>query len=312
MTLPSIDIVLATYNGAEFIEQQVQSIQNNRNYAQLISSLIVVDDGSSDNTPEIIARLMSYDERIKWFVNPNPNSGPKNNFAYGLTFTTSEFVMLSDQDDVWHRDKIYKSYLAITSVHQDIPALVFTDKRVVDKHLNTIEPSYLKMRNFPTNWHENTSQLIQENVASGCTMLFNRALLNKATPINEKCFMHDWWLVLVAKITGNVVFVNESLIDYRQHGKNEIGVRDYKVWYLAKNFFYFLNKFERNFWLTVDQAELLRQYFNTEELNQISFTRCNQYSYIKRLELFFRGQIKQHTWKGQIALLCTLLRSYKK
>lgn len=318
-TKPCIDIVLATYNGERFVAQQISSLQNCRRYAELVARVIVVDDGSSDQTPAIIARLQQGDQRIEWHVNPGPLHGPCANFNFGLSLTTADYIMLCDQDDIWHANKIARSFQAISTraitareiIQAQQPVLVFSDKRIVDQDLNELCPSFFQLRNISRQWHHCTESLLQQNVASGCTMLFNRQLLQLALPIPPAAFMHDWWLILVAKLNGEVVFIDEPLIDYRQHSNNSLGAKSHTVCYLIFNFFSHFNRFEKNFWHTVRQAEALSSQFSESGVNLVPFTEVRCLSYGKRLRLFLQGDIRQHSWKGQIALLLTLLKGYR-
>lgn len=316
MTKACIDIVLATYNGERFVAQQISSLQNCWRYGELVARVIVVDDGSSDQTQEIIARLQQGDQRIEWHVNPGPQHGPCANFSFGLSLTTAEYIMLCDQDDIWHTNKIARSFQAISTraitareiIQVQRPALVFSDKRIVDQDLNELCPSFFQLRNISRQWHHCTESLLQQNVASGCTMLFNRRLLQLALPIPPAAFMHDWWLILVAKLNGEVVFIDEPLIDYRQHSNNSLGAKSHSVLYLIRHFFRHLQRFETNFWHTVEQAAALQTRFSETEVTQADFARLQHYSYWQRLALFCKGKVRQHNWKGQLALFLTLLK----
>lgn len=315
MTKACIDIVLAAYNGEQFIEQQITSLQGSSGYEQLVARLIIVDDGSSDQTRAIIARLQQADPKIEWHSNRGPLHGPCANFNFGLSLTTADYIMLCDQDDIWHPQKIERSLQAVIGVDPHQPQLVFTDKRIVDQDLNELCPSFFQLRNISRDWHHSTERLLQQNVASGCTMLFNRALLQQAMPIPPAAFMHDWWLVLVARLNGQVVFIDEALMDYRQHSSNSLGAKSHSVLYLIRHFFRHLQRFETNFWHTVEQAAALQTRFSETGVfsktggAEADFARLKHYTYWQRLGLFCQGKVRQHNWKGQLALLLTLLKS---
>lgn len=307
MKTPSIDIVVATFNGEQYIKAQIESIQRSLRYTELVSRIIIVDDGSTDNTIDLIKALQKDDDRIELHINGGSARGAKGNFGYGISLTSAEFIMLCDQDDIWRTDKIVKSFEKLCS--SALPSLVFSDKRIVDAELNEICPSFFQLRNIRTDWHESLERLLQQNVASGCTMMFNRALLNAAMPIPEEAFMHDWWLILVAKTIGEVHFIDAPTVDYRQHDTNTIGAKNHSVLYLIKNFSRHLHKFQVNFWQSASQANALAGKVNSDELANISFTSVIDFSYWQRLNMFFKGNIKQHNWKGQFALFLTLLLS---
>ncbi|UUM30031.1 glycosyltransferase family 2 protein [Vibrio japonicus] len=315
MAAPSIDIVLASFNGERFIEQQINSIQSSLNYQTLVRRILVVDDGSSDSTPSIVTKLMQTDSRIELHGNPGPAHGAMANFAFGLSLTRAPYVMLCDQDDVWHPSKIDKSYKAIVDSDVNrvaLPRLVFTDKRIVDESLNELYPSFFDFRNISRQWHSSIEQLMQQNVASGCTMMLNRPLIELAMPIPNNAFMHDWWLVLVAKLKGEVIFIDEPLMDYRQHGNNTIGAQNYSWRYLATHMTHHLDKFACYLWKSADQAAELNQRFSNSQIEQSAFANLRRYAYFPRLWLFAKGKLRQHSWKGQAALFVTLLRNNKR
>jgi len=284
LSKPCIDIVLATFNGQNFLRQQIESIQKNT-YYHYINRLIVTDDGSTDHTSKLIEDLASEDEKIEFHRNPKSKigtfsplmeksysenrerfdsrpSGPIDNFSYGLSLSTSQYIMLCDQDDIWLPKKIELSYeqiylLESTNSSEADPALVFTDMIIVDDQLNTIERSYFDLKKIPKDWHRNISNLAQQNVASGCTMIFNRQLLDIACPIPDNVYMHDWWLALIAKHYGKINLLDIPLILYRQHGNNTLGANKRSLYSSCMQFRKLYSQFESSYWKTVTQAKLL-------------------------------------------------------
>lgn len=308
MSEPCIDVVLATYNGERYLEQQIRSIQEAEGYSTLVARIIVVDDGSTDATHDIVSTLQRIDSKIKWFTNESGEHGAKENFAYALGLAESEYVMLCDQDDVWERNKISLSYDAISGLQSDRPALLFTDKTIVDESLRVICDSFFKYRQIPKSWYHSTERLLHMNVASGCTMMFNKALLKKAIPVPTQAFMHDWWLILIAKELGEIIFIDKATIKYRQHNHNAIGANDYSLFYLVRNFSHHLAKFERNFWCAVDQAHQIAHFLDSCSIKSLPFVHFRQYGYWRRLGYFFTGRVYQHNWKSRLALFLILLK----
>lgn len=317
-----IDIVLASYNGERFIEEQIRSIQKNINYDQLVARVIIVDDGSTDNTESIVTKLLIKDPKIEWQINTSNLHGPSNNFAFGLAQTTSEYIMLSDQDDIWLPEKISTSFAEIQSLQTlhsskvgsidgSIPLLVFSDKLIVDEQLNLISNSYFSLKKIPENWHLNFNRLCQQNVASGCTMLFNRSLLRLALPIPKTAYMHDWWLVLVANYCGQVSLIPQPLIKYRQHQHNSIGANKVSKWQLITQFNQHLHKFKHSFVKTSKQAQAFELFINKHTLkSNNSLSALAQIEYLpigKRLMLFAKQIITRSNFLGKIALCIVLL-----
>lgn len=257
-TTPCIDIVLATCNGEEYIQQQVESIQQCAGYDSLISRVFIVDDSSCDGTVEIVSALASHDSKIKLFKGNGARIGCIKNFARGLSLTDSPYVMLSDQDDVWLPEKI-KSSLEVTktfeSKHgQRVPVVVFSDVSVVDADLTMIAESFWQYQAVSPNWANSFRNILMQNVAPGCSMLFNRALLDKACPFPEQIIMHDWWLLLVARAFGEVLYLTKPLVLYRQHHSNHVGARKFSL-PRAKDIFKKIREVQTNFYYLGVQAK---------------------------------------------------------
>lgn len=115
----NIDIVIATFNGELYLDEQIKSIQYNSAYKEYVARVIVVDDGSTDKTAELVHRLAQSDAKILWLLNTSGKHGPSSNFAFGLAQTTSQYIMLSDQDDIWHPKKIALSIEKIKQLEDE-------------------------------------------------------------------------------------------------------------------------------------------------------------------------------------------------
>ncbi|NQZ87269.1 MAG: glycosyltransferase family 2 protein [Colwellia sp.] len=265
----SIDIVLATCNGQNYIESQIDSIINNDNYHQLVNRFIIIDDASNDNTLALISQYAT--QHISIEVHQNIHQlGVIKNFEKGMGISSSKYIMLSDQDDVWLPSKIIKNLDAMHKVeknHPDKPCLVFSDKEVVNDKLKRIHASYFQLKKIPTLWYKNLDNLLQQNMISGCTMLFNRALLEKALPIPDNCFMHDWWLVLFAKAYGEIVLINEPLVKYRQHAHNQMGVGVVSWWKRLVNMHSLFHNFQRKYLKIINQAQLFHTQVTSDLYN---------------------------------------------
>ncbi|MEL0630696.1 glycosyltransferase family 2 protein [Psychromonas aquatilis] len=310
-----IDIVLATYNGEAFIAEQIKSIQSNTGYQTRINKIIVTDDGSTDCTQKIVLELAEKDPKLIWINNTTDIHGPKSNFQFGLKQSSANYIMLCDQDDVWLPHKIETSITALLEVEKrtspQTPLLVFSDKQIVDEQLQLICDSYFTLKNISKNWHLKFNQLCQQNVVSGCTMLVNRALINKALPIPEKAYMHDWWLALVAHRCGEIVFIDQALIQYRQHNHNTIGAQKKTFFSLCKKFITHLNTFKKSQQNIVKQAIVFKEFEQQNRLSPdttISILSCfNDLPLKKKIVYFYNGNVTRSHLFGRIALLITLL-----
>lgn len=307
-----IDIVLATYNGERFLAEQLKSIQANHGYNKLISRLIVVDDGSSDKTLDIVRSFQQSDIKIELIINDSGLHSAKNNFAFGLTKSTAEFIMLSDQDDIWFPEKLEYLWAKVQKQKElSKPFLIFSDKHIVDEQLNVICDSYFKLKNIPKNWHESFSRLCQQNVVSGCTTLFNRALLDKALPIPQGAYMHDWWLALVAKGCGELVFIDKPLIKYRQHETNAIGAKSHSIFQLMSQFPVHYDHFKASFLAICEQASAYQEFEKTYKLHPnrtiYSLTTIKKQNLYHRIINFCHGRVTRSHFLGRVMLFVILL-----
>ena len=219
-----IAILMATYNGEEYIREQLDSILN-----QSCSDfkIYIHDDGSTDKTPEIAADYAGrFPEKVEVLDGP-PTGGGKYNFFYLLKNVKADYYMFSDQDDVWLKNKVE---LSINRMHKmeklrgNVPLLAYTNMKVVDSDLNVIDESHMHHANIDP--HRNRlCQLIPENVAYGCTIIFNDKLKQEMFKVQDVDILrwHDWWASIVAASTGYVSYIDECTSLYRQHGDNSVG-----------------------------------------------------------------------------------------
>ena len=219
-----ISVVVCTYNGERFLAEQLQSILDQTHPPD---DVIVSDDGSSDSTLDIVAEFSSRDSGAKkpqWTVQSRRKPlGVTGNFASALTKARGEFVALADQDDVWEPTRLEQGLAQF----RDDALLVHCDATLIDE---AGQPTGALMSALRLTSGERRSllagngldALLRRNLITGATTMIRASLLKQALPIPEG-WVHDEWLALVAAVQGGVVFSEESLIRYRQHGGNEIG-----------------------------------------------------------------------------------------
>lgn len=311
-----IDIVLATYNGEAYLAEQLTSIQRNNHYHQWINHIIVSDDGSNDNTQTIVEQFKKQDSKIIWVENTNQIKGPKSNFAFGIMNSEADYIMLCDQDDIWLPSKIETLIQTIKDAEQTFgsqtPILAFSDVQVVDQNLNEICPSYFKLKNISKDWYLKFEQVIQQNVVSGCSLICNRALINKALPIPNDAYMHDWWLAMVASQCGHITFIDQCLIQYRQHNNNNIGANKRTKLDLCQRFSFHLAQFEKSIALIIKQAQAFKVFELENGLptnNTIeALATIEQQSRLQRIRLLINKTITRSHFAGRLALLIVLLK----
>lgn len=222
MTKSKIAILLATYNGENYLAQQIDSILNQTNNEWV---LYIRDDGSVDSTLSIIKEYNEKYSKIILLNDIKLNRGAKNSFIWLMENVESEYYMFCDQDDIWLDSKIEESYselLLLENNNKNIPVLVFTDLFVVDYALNIISNSMWEFTRL--NRVMENKYLLISSFATGCTMIFNKSARLYSIKFKNKAIMHDSLLAVSVYLNnGKVKGISRSLICYRQHGKNTLG-----------------------------------------------------------------------------------------
>ena len=216
---PKIEILMATYNGETYIREQIDSIIN-ETYKNWV--LLVRDDNSKDNTVSIIEEYEQKDSRIRLLRDKKGNLGFVRNFEELMANSLEDFIMFSDQDDYWIENRIEKYIEIITNLSSEDmkkPLLIHSNSFICDKELN------IKKEKFISNCAEDKEfDIVFFNyIVQGSTALINRKLVNLALPFSSKVTLHDRYLHLLAEFLGKRIFLNQSLMKYRQHDNNKIG-----------------------------------------------------------------------------------------
>lgn len=224
MDRPKIQILMAVFNGESYLSDQIKSIQS-QTYSNW--ELLISDDGSTDGSLDIIKNAIDEDHRIRMVLDAKQYGSAKKHFMALTEIATSDYVMYSDQDDIWDNDKIeitLDEMIQAEKNHPHKPILVSTDLRVVDSNLGLLHPSFLRMSGMKSSKRD-FGYFLSSCLVTGCTMMINRELRQIATrSVNiDKIIMHDWWLSLIASAFGYVCYIPKATISYRQHGDNSVG-----------------------------------------------------------------------------------------
>ena len=224
-----VEILMAVYNGEAFLAEQIDSIlaQSDRRWHLTIS-----DDGSTDGSGAIIDEYVRRNpDRIARYRSGRRFTNARDHFFHLMRRCDTDYMLFCDQDDVWYPDKVMKTRRALEDAESawgaDTPVLVFSDQTPTDADLTPLAPSLMRYQGQFFGCFDYRSILMQ-NVVTGGAMGVNRALARLAGRGEDASgiIMHDWWLAAVAARFGKIVYIDEPLGAYRQHGKNAVGAKD--------------------------------------------------------------------------------------
>jgi len=205
---PPISVVVCTYNGAKYIEEQLASITG-QTYG--LAEIIVVDDASTDETFEVLERAAARDNRIALYRN-EVNLGFTANFEKAMKMANHDFIAIADQDDIWHFHKIEKMMGAFLPS----AAAIYCDSVRFSKTVPSNPVANKKNRRISGT---QVRKLAMYNTVSGHALIIRKSLLEHALPIPSAIY-YDWWLALQAVANGGLQFLDEILVYQRAHDNN--------------------------------------------------------------------------------------------
>lgn len=208
-----IDILLATFNGEKFLEEQIVSIKN-QSYSNW--RLLIHDDGSNDHTIDIIKKFEKIDPRIILVEDGITFGNAGRNFMHLLSCTKAEFIMFCDQDDIWMYDKVEIYYTAIKD--KKTPAMIYSNGYLYKDNVVTHQ-EFIK-------YHRNDLQnsLFLNGGIHGCCIMINRLLLKRINyDFPDYVYMHDHFLTILSVTFGETIYIDKALMLYRQHNNNVTG-----------------------------------------------------------------------------------------
>ena len=212
---------MCTYNGAEFLRAQLESIVGQ---SRRPDEIVICDDGSTDETESVIR---SFAGPIALHANEK-NLGAVKNFERAIGLCNGDVIALSDQDDVWREDKLQ----LIEDSFRKTPTagLVFSDAEIVDENLNSLDRRMWNEVDFNVHKRRLVAQgraldvLITGWTVTGAAMAFRSEYKKLALPIpTDIPMIHDGWIALSVAAVSDVVTIDEPLIKYRQHEGQQVG-----------------------------------------------------------------------------------------
>ena len=239
-----IAILLATYNGAKYIREQLDSL-----FQQSCGDfhLYIRDDGSKDDTLKIVEEYrQKFSDRITVLEDSQKHKGAAKSFMQLLQEVDADYYMFCDQDDIWLPTKVEKTFARMKEIEGTAqnagtanavgtaPVLVATDLKVVDENLQPLKDSFnadLKIDVF----RKHPELICVRHVVTGCTMMFNRAAKEASLPMSPHATMHDEWVALSVHFKGGIISIlDEATILYRQHTSNTLGAEQASKGFFAR------------------------------------------------------------------------------
>jgi glycosyltransferase involved in cell wall biosynthesis len=220
-----LSVAMCTYNGADFLSDQLESIIVQ---SRPPDEIVVCDDGSTDETQMLLKQFAARSSVPVSLHFNEKNLGSVKNFEKAIGLCTGEVIALSDQDDVWRADKLQLTEEAFSKAPK--AGLVFSDAEIVDENLNSLGERMWDAVGFDAHKRKLVRMgralevLITGWTVTGATMAFQSRFVKLSLPIPDGIAMiHDGWTALTVAAAAEVVMIEEPLIKYRQHGRQQIG-----------------------------------------------------------------------------------------
>lgn len=246
-------VLMSTYNGEKYLRQQLDSLLNQDLKPDRI---IVRDDGSSDDTVNILEEYCSANSFIEYSCGKNLGPG-KSFFDLIRNCEEADYYALCDQDDYWFKDKLSTAVKLLEEEDESIPLLYASHFTLTDQDLNPIRSNVSSLYNYSDFAHA----LIYHS-APGCTFVFNnesRKRVLEYDPEENYFVIHDAIIHKVVTMFGKMILDKGSHIYYRQHGNNEIGMNAEGFKSFTGRISRFLNGKSRNY-RSLTAASLLKVY----------------------------------------------------
>jgi glycosyltransferase involved in cell wall biosynthesis len=210
---PLVSIIVATFNGEKYIEEQLMSLVH-QTYKPI--EIIVTDDCSEDTTVDKVRRLAGQYPNIELHKNEY-NLGYQKNFEKGIRLAKGDYIALCDQDDVWSIEKIQ---VLLDSIGHH--TLVYSNSLLVDregKSLGQTMKEHLGMKELIS--AKNPYFFMVKNCVSGHALMFRSDLVERILPFPDSV-KYDQWIALIASVKTGIVFVDKPLVSHRLHETNAV------------------------------------------------------------------------------------------
>lgn len=224
MSGPSISVVVCTCDGERYVGPQLRSIVEQ---TRPPDELVVSDDGSSDGTLAAVRRALDGAACEVTVVAHGRRLGVVANFEHAIALARGDLIVLADQDDVWDRQKL----AVLAARYESDPSLTaaFSDAALVDADLRPLGTTLWAAHHFGPREQASFGRgrgvevVLRRNVVAGSTLSFRSRLRDVVLPM-PRHGLHDGWIALLCAALGPVAAVPASLVRYRIHPGNQVGV----------------------------------------------------------------------------------------
>ena len=233
-----VSVIIPVFNGEKYICESIRSCVE-QTYPNI--EIIIINDGSTDNSKNVILEYIKEYKNIKFL--DLPHKGKVNAINKGVEISKGIFIAIQAADDICYSDRIYNEVNLMKKNKNNV--LIFGDMTVVDEKLNIISKSFIKLNKLnKLNFNNSFEGLLYGNFVSGGTMLINSIIKGKIFPIPSNLLYEDWWIAFVSSYYGNICMIDKPLIMYRQHSSNDNGY--YYIKGYRKRFMKIKNNYKRN------------------------------------------------------------------
>lgn len=305
--MKSVQIIVSTYNGHQYLPTQLDSLlaQDVESLGIARLNILVRDDGSKDDTHQILEEYKkNYPGKVEWYTGPNLRSA-KSFFDLMTRSTNFDYVCLCDQDDYWLPNKVSSAiqFLEHTE-NQDEPKLYCCRVTPVDANL---EPLPNNIPFPPVNSTFGFRNALVQCVATGCGCVLNNQLVNLiCKQLPEFTIMHDWWAYLCATAFGHFYFDENSYIKYRQHAGNVIGMKTSAI----SRFIMRAKRYPKNRGQMYQQIVNFVSIFEKDYPNSVALSQAKQlvdakHNLFKRIK--FLAKVKPYRQEKRDNLIMTII-----
>lgn len=243
--MPLVSVAMASYNYERFLPETIEGVLN-QSYKDL--ELVIVDDASKDNSPEIIKSYQEKDKRVRGIFH-SENKGIARTFNDGIEEASGKFIAITGSDDVWVENKLEKQ-LEVLKGNENL--VVYSDSLIIDAQSNLVaEPVGKKLSTKKKGRKKSGNifrELLGDNFVCGSSIIFKKDNIRDIRFDEQLKYTNDYKFALDLARKYEFYFIPEPLIKYRIHGKN-ITLRDREGWLRDFALFakYLLEKYEDEF-----------------------------------------------------------------